>query len=267
MSKKYVHGYTERESVRLADQASTLTQILHWDTIYPAGSLVLEPGCGVGAQTVILAKNSPGAKFISVDKSEESLCIARTRFSSEKLANVEARHCDIFDLPYPPDSFDHVFVCFLLEHLSNPGDALACLRRVLKPGGTITVIEGDHGSTFFSPESTCARHAIQCLIEIQSDMGGNSLIGRQLYPLVSRAKFRDVRVSPRLVYVDASRPELVEGFTRNTFIAMVEGVRTEALRRGLSDEYRWNKGIEELNRTTEADGTFIYVFFKCIGTK
>ena len=57
---KYVHGYSARESDRLTDQAQTLTDLLHHDTRYSAGAHVLKAGCGIGAQTVILAKNSPG---------------------------------------------------------------------------------------------------------------------------------------------------------------------------------------------------------------
>ena len=49
-------------------------------------------------------------------------------------------------MPFAPASFDHVFVCFVLEHLSRPAEALSSLKTVLKPGGSITVIEGDHGS-------------------------------------------------------------------------------------------------------------------------
>ncbi|MEQ8204514.1 MAG: SAM-dependent methyltransferase, partial [Smithellaceae bacterium] len=59
MNKAYVHGYDQRENIRLQDQASTLVELLHSDTTYPAGSRVLEAGCGVGAQTITLAKNSP----------------------------------------------------------------------------------------------------------------------------------------------------------------------------------------------------------------
>ena len=55
----YVHGYSDREAERLSDQARTLTSLLHYDTRYPAGSRVLEAGCGTGAETVILSKNSP----------------------------------------------------------------------------------------------------------------------------------------------------------------------------------------------------------------
>jgi len=46
---KYVHGYDSRENRRLQDQANTLVELLHSDTSYNAGSLVLKAGCGVGA--------------------------------------------------------------------------------------------------------------------------------------------------------------------------------------------------------------------------
>jgi cyclopropane fatty-acyl-phospholipid synthase-like methyltransferase len=66
-----------RESVRLEDQAETLADLLHCDTKYSAGSLILEAGCGVGSQTVSLASNSPDAKIISVVISESSLSEAK----------------------------------------------------------------------------------------------------------------------------------------------------------------------------------------------
>ena len=183
------------------------------------------------------------------------------------MQKVIFRRADIFDLPFAEAHFDHVFVCFVLEHLPNPEEALERLRRVLKPGGTLTVIEGDHGSAYFHPDSDHARRAIQCLVELQRRAGGDSLIGRRLYPWLVSAGFRDVRVSPRMVYSDASRPELVDGFTRRTFTAMVEGVAEQAVGQGLMDEESWAKGIRDLYRTTEPDGTFCYTFFKAVGIK
>ncbi len=265
--RKYVHGYAERESRRLFDQAATLSDILHADIAYPAGSAVLEAGCGVGAQTVILAANSPGARIVSVDVSGRSLRAARALAAAEGARNVAFARADIGHLPFPPGRFDHVFVCFVLEHLADPAGALARLKAALKPGGTITVIEGDHGSTYFHPDSAEARSAVRCLVDVQAGLGGDALIGRRLYPLLAEAGFRDVRVSPRMVYVDASRPALVEGFTRNTFIAMVEGVREPALATGLVDAGTWEKGIAGLRRTTAADGVFCYTFFKGVGAR
>jgi SAM-dependent methyltransferase len=263
----YVHGYSGGESTRLVDQASTLTELLHWDTSYPSGSLVLEAGCGVGAQTVTLATRSPGATIVSVDISAESLAAAELRARSAGVGNVVFRRADLYALPFPPETFDHVFVCFVLEHLARPAEALAGVKRVLKRGGTITVIEGDHGSVYFHPESPHARRAIQCLIDLQARAGGNSLIGRSLYPLVVQAGFRDVLVSPRVVYVDASRPDLVDGFTRKTFTAMVEGVGDRAIAGRLIDGDTWKLGIRDLYRTAEADGTFSYTFFKAVARK
>ena len=233
MSGTYVHGYHPRESERLSDQAGTLVDLLHADTAYPAGSRVLEAGCGVGAQTVLLARRSPEARFTSVDVSADSIAEARRRVDLAGLTNVTFRRADLFALPFAAESFDHAFVCFVLEHLARPGEAVAILHRLLRPGGTITVIEGDHGSAYFHPDSPAARAAIRCQVELQRAAGGDALIGRRLYPLMVEAGVDAVRVSPRMVYVDASRPELVDGFTNKTFIAMIEGVRAPAIAAGL----------------------------------
>lgn len=265
MNPTYVHGYDPRENIRLQDQASTLVDLLHSDTSYPAGSRVLEAGCGVGAQTITLAKNSPGALITSIDISPASVAEAREKAAAAGLANVEFRQADLFNLPDGFDSFDHIFVCFVLEHLPRPVEALRTLKSHLKPGGTITVIEGDHGSVYFHPESEAARRAIQCQVELQRRAGGNALIGRELYPLLQKAGYRSVRVSPRMVYVDSGKPELVEGFTKKTFTAMIEGVREPAIAAGIVERPVFEQGIRDLYRAAESDGVFCYTFFKAFG--
>ena len=155
-----------------------------------------------------------------------------------------------------------MFVCFVLEHLPRPVEALEALKAVLKPGGTITVIEGDHGSAYFHPDSAAAREAIRCQVELQRAAGGNAMIGRELYPLLTAAGFRDVGVSPRMVYVDSSKPGLVEGFTKRTFNAMIEGVREAALEARLVDPDRFDQGVRDLHATAGSNGVFCYTFFK-----
>ena len=262
MTEAYVHGYDPRENLRLQDQASTLAELLHSDTAYAEGSSVLEAGCGVGAQTIALAANSPRALITSIDVSEASVAEATKAVRAAGIGNVTLRQADIFDLPFPAESFDHVFVCFVLEHLTRPMEALRSLKQILKPGGSITVIEGDHGSTYFHPDSDYARRAVHCLVELQAKAGGNALIGRSLYPLLTNAGFSDVRVSPRMVYVDSSKPALVEGFTRKTFTAMIEGVRQSSLESRMMSEADFDRGVADLYRTAEADGVFCYTFFK-----
>ena len=267
MTNDYVHGYSLREAQRLADQATTLSDLLHHDTCYPDKGRVLEAGCGTGAQTITLARNSPGAAITSIDVSASSIEIARGKVESEGITNVEFVVADIFDLPFDDGSFDHIFMCFVLEHLPDPLDALKRLSRVLRDGGTMTVTEGDHGSAYFHPESEEASKAIDCLVKLQERSGGNPKIGRQLFPLLSAAGLDHIEVSPRMVYVDDSKPAWVEGFTKLTFTAMVEGVEKEALSNGLIAKGEWDKGIADLYRTAEAGGTFCYTFFKAVASK
>ena len=263
----YVHGYNAKENLRLQDQASTLVELLHSDTSFAPGARVLEAGCGVGAQTTILAAKSPGAFITSIDLSQASVVRARELIAAEGYANVTFRQADIFELPFAPESFDHVFVCFVLEHLERPLEALAALRTVLKPGGTITVIEGDHGSTYFYPRSDFATQAVQCQVTLQARAKGNALIGRELYPLLSGAGFVEIEVSPRMVYVDSSKPDWVEGFTRKTFTAMIEGIRDAAVAAAIVSAADFDRGIDDLYRTADLDGVFCYTFFKARAVK
>jgi len=265
-ARGYIHGYDDRESERLLAQASSVVDLLHGDTRYPAGSRVLEVGCGTGAQTISLARNSPQARIVSFDRSAVSLAQAKARVRSVGIRNVDFLHADLFALPFEAASFDHVFVCFVLEHLAKPVDALVLLKEFLAPGGSITVFEGDHGSTYFHPHSEVAHRAIDCQVELQRRAGGNACIGRQLYPLLVEAGYVDPRVSPRMVYVDATRPALVDSFTRKTFTWMVQGVRAQALEAGIVDAETFDAGIRDLNRAAEPDGVFCYTFFKALAS-
>jgi SAM-dependent methyltransferase len=202
-----------------------------------------------------------------VDISATSLEQARLRVEAAGHRNVEFLEASIFDLPFDDEHFDHVFLSFVLEHLAAPAAALSAVKRVLRRDGNITVIEGDHGSWYCYPQTPESSQAVQCLIDVQARLGGDGLIGRRLYPLLAAAGFREVQVSPRMVYVDSSRPDLVEGFSKNTFIAMVEGIRDQAISLGLIEQPIWDKGIADLYRATESDGTFCYTFFKARGTR
>ncbi len=203
----------------------------------------------------------------SVDISKASVSEAKAKVAAAGFTHVQFQQAGIFHLPHGLGSFDYIFVCFVLEHLSQPVEALQTLKTLLRPGGTITVIEGDHGSAYFYPDSEAAHQAIRSQVDLQWRDGGNAMIGRALYPLLPQAGYSAIRVSPRMVYVDSSKPELVEGFTKRTFTAMIEGVRESAIKAGIVEQHIFDEGIKDLYRTAEADGVFCYTFFKAFAEK
>ena len=86
--KKYVHGYSDDEANRLHDQANSLADLLHYDSVWEEGSIILEAGCGIGAQTKIIAPKNNNSKFISIDVSSESLDQAKIIADSNRINNV-----------------------------------------------------------------------------------------------------------------------------------------------------------------------------------
>ena len=264
----YVHGYGEREVQRLLDQANSVRELIHQDTEFAPGSVVLEVGCGVGAQTVAMASLSPSVRLVSFDKVLASVELAAQRVRSAGLPDVHLLAADLLAPPFERESIDCLFVSYLLEHLADPLGALNTLATLLRPGGEVLVVEGDHGSCYFHPSTPEAIRTWQCLIEVQAQLGGDSRIGRRLRPLLSAAGFIDVEVSPRLVYADQSRPRVQHQFVMQTIVPMVEGVRAQALAGGLMTESEWEKGIRDLKATgSSPEGTFCYTFFKAWARK
>jgi len=261
MDHLYVHGYSARETERLADQAAILRPLLHDGVVFPAGSHVLEPGCGTGEQTGALLAGSPGIRITALDVDAAQLARARTAVPVG--ARVDFVEADLLTAPLTPRGFDHAFVCFLLEHLVDPAAALAVLRRVVEPGGLVIVIEGDHGSCRFHPETAAARTVWEALSACQRHLGGDPDIGRRLHGLLRAAGLTDVTVEPRLVYADAGNAALRDGFVRQIIVPMVQGAREPALAAGLVGPATWTRGIAELTATADgSEGSFCYTFFR-----
>jgi len=264
----YVHGYSPRETERLQDQSYILENLLHQGTIYSKDEKILEAGCGIGAQTRILALNNPHSHITSIDISRESLQKAQENILREQIKNVQFEEKDLCKMNFPDEKFDHIFVCFVLEHLDDPHLALLELRRVLKPGGSITLIEGDHGSCFWYPETDPALQAWHAFIQAQADLGHDGLIGRRLHPLLQKADFKIEDVSPRFVYADNSNPELLYGVVNKIIVPMVYSAEKRILDHNLVSKGIWDLGIRDLTDVGKReDGTFFYTWFKALARK
>ena len=268
MNMAYVHGYSVRETQRLYKQAEILEDILHSGTAFPANARVLEAGCGVGAQTRLLVKRSPDAVFTCIDVSEKSLAAADRLKEQARFNNVSFRREDITRLSFADATFDHIFVCFVLEHLEIPVAALKELKRVLKTGGTITVIEGDHGSCFWHPETPESITAWNGLITAQRNIGHDPNIGRRLTPLLTEAGFELQTCEPAWLYADRLKPALRDGMVDHIIVPMVQSAEQRILADHIVSKEAYEQGIADLSRVDQIEeGTFFYTWFKAVAKK
>jgi len=264
----YVHGYTDRETRRLQEQSLILEELLHGGTFYEPGSRVLEVGCGVGAQTLILLRRNPGIQLTAADISEESVRQARTNVETSGYKNVSFRHENIMENDMEPGFFDHVFVCFVLEHMDDPVLALRKMGSLIREGGTITVIEGDHGSGCWTPETAASRAAWEGLVNSQRQLGHDPDIGRRLYPLLKDAGYRVEYVEPRPIYADRSDPDLLHGVVNQIITPMVHSAERYVLEQRLVEQAAWKQGLKDLSSiSSREEGTFFYSWFKGQATR
>ena len=134
MSDPYVHGYNEREAQRLGDQAGTLAELLHaGDPLPGRGQTVLEAGCGIGLPDPLLGGGLARRPASPAWTSRPSHLAAGRGPGPRKAAGKTWSSCGATSTTrlWHPASFDHLFVCFVLEHLTRPVEALAGLA---KPG-------------------------------------------------------------------------------------------------------------------------------------
>lgn len=109
-----------------------------------AGDLLLDLGCGYGRHAYEGLRR--GARVVAVDMAQDELVEVRTMFEAMRSEGeappagmATVTRGDATCLPFPDDTFDRIIASEVLEHIGADDDALAELRRVLRPGGTFAV--------------------------------------------------------------------------------------------------------------------------------
>jgi len=99
------------------------------------GGHVLDVATGTGlvAERLLAA----GHRVTGLDQSREMLALARKRFGD----SVELVEASAEKLPFGDASFDHLTFTYLLRYVDDPAAVLRELARVVRPGGTIAMLE------------------------------------------------------------------------------------------------------------------------------
>ncbi|GJM20878.1 MAG: methyltransferase type 11 [Planctomycetota bacterium] len=203
-STGYLHGFTPVEQDRLRRQARFLEHKVHASLPFRRARKLLEVGCGVGAQTEILLRHFPDLHVTGVDASPENLEHAAS-FLGE-LAWAEGRYThvqgDATRLDFGADSFDSAFLCWILEHVSDPQRVLSEVRRVLRPGSPVVVSEVQNATFFLDPYSPNTLAYWMAFNDHQIELGGDPFVGAKLGNLMLATGYRDVTTKVRSFHLD-----------------------------------------------------------------
>lgn len=112
---------------------------------------ILDLATGSGDLALALAQDMPEARVLGLDFCEPMLARARAKQASRSCANVSFALGDALALDLPSGSFDAVTIAFGLRNLQDRARGLAEMRRVLRPGGRLLVLEFSQAATAFRP--------------------------------------------------------------------------------------------------------------------
>lgn len=191
----YIHGYTPEEQDRLIQQAEYWRDSLILpDLPYRPGERLLEVGCGAGAVLGVIGSAFPGLALAGIDRAPEQIAYARAHLGRLGIT-ADLRPGDALRLPWEDGAFHHVYMMWFLEHVPDPRPFLAEARRVLRPGGTITVNETDYATGVAYPEDPDFEYLMAAQRELFR-RNGQPVIGRALGTLLAAAGFEKVRSAP-----------------------------------------------------------------------
>src|SRR5215216_7162392 len=237
---EYVHGYGTPEQERLVQQAE------HWrhrliaaGTRLEPGTRLLEVGTGVGAVLAVLGQEFPGIRLTGVDIELRQLEFARGHLAR---AGVEATlvQADALALPFEDESFDHVWMMWLLEHVADPPSALREARRVLVSGGVITAIEVDYSTCRAEPLTPAMDALFRAMVRGMAASGWSDA-GTRLPGWLREAGFREIDEGERTFWwqdEDLSRQARYAADVMESALDALKqlpGAAEEELRAGLSD--------------------------------
>lgn len=129
-----VSGEWDAVRAELFGNSATLRAML---ALLPRDWTVADIGCGTGNAAELLAPHV--REVIAVDQSQPMLQAARKRLAG--ISNVRFLDGPIEALPLPDAAVDAAICLLVLHHVREPGDAMSELRRVIRPGGRLLVMD------------------------------------------------------------------------------------------------------------------------------
>ena len=158
-------------------------------------SSALDVGCGYGADVIALAKRlKPGSRVIGIDASATMIAEAQRR-TTQSGHSVSSLVGDALALPFADNAFDLCRTETVLQHVADPGRAVAEMARVTRPEGRVGALELDPATLYVDHPDVELFEALRCSF-ISAVVGS---MARQVPRLFTEAGLVDVRTTPHVI--------------------------------------------------------------------
>ncbi len=227
------------------------------------GMQLLDVGCGPGGITVGLADVVVPGEVVGVDFQATQVEQARALAAERGVVNARFETADAYQLPFPDRSFDVVFAHTVLIHLREPVQALAEMRRVLRPGGIAGVRDPDLGAIFVTPDTPLLEQRRALHIRVLRHNGGDPFVGRRYRRLFLDAGFARAEASASVVSAGSlEETRRSAAFITNRF----QGFARTALDEGWVTQATVDAMVAEENAWAERPDAFSSVmWFQAVG--
>jgi ubiquinone/menaquinone biosynthesis C-methylase UbiE len=220
------------------------------------GEHLLEVGSGSGLLCRLLAPLlKPDGCIVGVDVSTEMTAEACKYAMADGISAGIAFETGTADaLPYPDASFDGAFAVRLLLHVAEPDQVICEMKRVVKPGGRVVVMDWDFDTiTVDHPDRELTRR----LLQWRSDHhGGNNWSGRQLWRLLQTAGLHNLSVCPWVTVAHSETDGLTQSIWRAAQVACEAGAISASERKA------WEKELKSRIRAGSFFASIVYFIVK-----
>lgn len=145
---------------------------------------ILDLGCGTGFDAIRMAKVKAGeGKVYGLDLDPKFIAIANEAKEKSQIENVEFLIGSAEELPFNDNELDAVRVERVFQHLTNPERVWSEIKRVLKPGGILVVVETDwKGLSFYSPNFEVSDSLVNFLVHkrLNNGMASRNMISEMV---------------------------------------------------------------------------------------